>query len=385
LHTTNYAVILHLYTKPMKRMFKTLTHILASICLVWSLGSCNQTSTNKDVKNEGKKDTSEKGTGTIPTTLDNFDLTYYGRLKGTPTLLNLRRYGSSLSGDWWISETEQVQITGSLQNDTDQFQMEVANLTGDKIGMLHGKLTEDKTLKCTWKSNKDDSVAIDFLPMARNVKVFRLKLEELKVSKLSQNGKRAVTIAYPQVLGIEDASIAKHVNSMIEKYFNANTLMDSLDKAPKDFKEEVRYEITQLNNELISVCKHHHLDKADGNTMFDDSHGITVNFKRGKIYELRDLFKANSIEALNAMLLARINKSCGNALASDILEKCKMKGAETTSFSLGKGKVTFHLTERLPENIRGCGYVRIDCKDLRDFINPSGPLAEYLYDKPTKK
>lgn len=369
----------------MKRMYSSITHILVAICLVWAMGACNQTPTSKEDKKNNKDATDTKGMEAIPSTLDNFDVTYYGRYKGQQTQLNLRRYGTALSGNWWKSDKEEILLAGGLQGTTDQFQLELTNLKGDKVGSFQGKLGEDRGVKGFLKITNTDSVAIDFLPMARNVKMFRIKLDDMRSNKVSQNGKRQISITYPQILGVENPDIAKRVNTMMDEYFNANTWADSLEKGDKDFKEEVRYDITQLTNELISVCKHHHLDKNDGHTLFDDSHGVTINFKRGKIYELRDLFKANAIEALNKMLLARISKSCNNALTPAILDKCKMKGEETTSFSLGKGKITFHLTERLPYQSRGCGYLRLEYKDLRDFINPSGPLSDYLYDNTEKK
>lgn len=380
-----YAVILHLYTNPMKIMNLSLTNILTMICLIYTLGACTQSQTSKETQKEDvKADATEANTEAIPSTLENFDLTYYGRFKGQQTQLNLRRYGSALSGNWWMTEKEEVVVTGSLQENANQFSLDIIDLKGEKVGLIKGKLSEDKSLRGVFQAVKGDSLALEFLPTARNVKFFsQLKLDDLKLNKSSQNNKRQISIIYPQILGIEDAIIAKRVNSFIDKYFNENTWADSLEKGKKDFKEEVRYDLTLLNNDLVSICKHHHLNKNDDNTLFDDSHGITISFKRGKVYELRDLFKPNAIEALNKMLLARINKSCNNTLSKEVLEKCKMKGEETTSFSLNKGKVQFHLTERLPYESRGCGYLRLEYKDLRDFINPSGPLAEHLYD--TKK
>ena len=390
---TNYAIPLQFKTnrflsslmKPMKRIYKPLTHIFVVLCLVWAAVACNSAATKDAEKGDDKTKTPEKGKEPIPSTLENFDLTYYGMFNGQRTQMNLRRYGSALSGQWWMAENKEVSLSGSLQNNSNQFVLEVTNQKGEKIGDIHGKLNENDNLETIWKSQKGDSLAVNFAPTARNVKVFHIKLDDLKLNKVSQNGKRKINIIYPQILGIEDTEVSKRVNGMLDTYFNSGTWADSLEKSVKDFKEDVTYDVTRLTNDMISVCKHHHLDKTDGNTLFDDSHGITINFKRGKIYELRDIFKPNAVEALNKMLLGRINKLCGGNLNESALEKCRLKGDETTSFSLGKDKLTFHLTERLPYESRGCGYLRIEYKELREYINPSGPLVDYLNDKPAKK
>lgn len=364
----------------MQVMSKSLSHILSAICLVWAMSACNS-SANKDTKNVDNTKTEEKGVDVIPSTLENFDVTYYGLYKGQRTQMNLRRYGSALSGNWWVGDTTEVMLNGSLKGETNDFSLEATNKKGTQVGQLVGKFDANGMLRSMWKTDKD-SLAIDFLPLARNVQVMRVRTEDLKLNKNSQNGKRQITISYPQLLGISDPETQKRVNYFIDQYFNADTWADSLEKGKNEFKEEVRPNDTYVSKEYISLCKHHHIDKNDGNAIFDDSHGITINYKRGKIYELRDLFKPNAIDALNKVILARINKSCGGALPSEVLDKCKVKGEEKNSFSILRNSVTFHLTERLPnDSRRGCGYVRIDCKELIDFINPSGPLSEHLPQK----
>ncbi len=355
--------------------------ITTTLCLIWLLTACGGNAPTEDKKaNEPAEKSNAKKVDNISSTLDNFDLTYYGLFKGQRTQMNLRKYGSALSGNWWITEAEEVQVSGSLQGETDKFVLDITSLKGDKIAYLKGTLAEGKLIKAFWKDEKGDSTAVDFTPMAKNVKIFtQLKISEMKSTKKSQNTKREVVITYPQVLGIEDEQIGKRVNSILDSYFSANSWADSLEKGSRDFKEDVRYTDTYLNNEFLSVCKHHHLDKDNGNVLIlDDTHGITINYKRGKIYELRDIFKPNAIEALNQLLLSRISKSANGKVSPQDLDKCKMKGEESTSFSLKKNYVNFHLTERLPDDVKGSGYVQIPYKDLVDFINPSGPLAEYL-------
>jgi hypothetical protein len=372
------AVILHpILHHPIQVMLRKFTYLLSALCLIWATTACKTSTSDKEAKGSESTPNTNKDVEVLPSTLENSDITYYGLFKGARTQMNLRRYGISLSGNWWMSEETEVQVSGTIKGESEGFDLEVINAKGDKIGHLVGNFDGNGALRSTWRSDKDSS-AITFLPMARNVKVFRIKTEELKTNKNSQNNKRQVSIIAPQIAGIEDAEIAKRVNGYIDAYFSADTWADSLEKGKIDFKEEVRYNEMFFNNEYISVSKHHHLDKNEGGTLFDDSHGITINFKRGKVYELRDLFKPNAIDALNRVILARINKSCNNSLSSNVLDKCKVKGEEKTSFFLSKSKITFHLTERLPSASRGCGYVRIEYKDLIDFINPSGPLAEHL-------
>jgi hypothetical protein len=145
------------------------------------------------------------------------------------------------------------------------------------------------------------------------------------------------------------------------------------------FKEDVNYRVTTFDQENISIVKQHHLSKNGETHLVDDTHGININLKKAKVYELQDLFKLNAMEHLNKIILENVAKQSNNSLNESQLNACKVKPEETTSFSIEETKkdglkITFHLTEKVPANLKSAGYVKIRMEDLKEYINPSGPL-----------
>jgi hypothetical protein len=139
---------------------------------------------------------------------------------------------------------------------------------------------------------------------------------------------------------------------------------------------------------LISITKTHHLTRA-GDPHPGESWGINLNFRTGKVYELRDFFKPDLIPELNKLLREKINENCGGTLTEEQLTKLELKPTNVEGFSLtdnrsfgGKitreGKVIFHLTDRLPRKLQSTGYVKMYYHDLKKFINPYGPLMTVL-------
>jgi hypothetical protein len=235
---------------------------------------------------------------------------------------------------------------------------------------------KDKAIEGTWNDVNNTNGLPIILSLDNNQAIYKIKIEDLEVNKKSLDGKQTIKITYPVLVGIADIRMSKKINQIIEDYFENKTLVDSINQTKDSFNEDVKFEITFLANEFVSICKHHHLSKNNDTQLFDDSHGININFKRGKQYELRDLFNENAFEQLNTIIKTRINKSCGGSLTEEQLKACELRPSENTSFSLSKDKITFHLTERLPYKLRGCGYVKINYDDLATLFNPSGPLSE---------
>ena len=361
--------------------FYTITNI-ALMCLLFACGSgevteetdSSDTTHIKTVKEANIQDI------TVPDALSNFDKTFTGSFGESQIQMNLRRYGNSLSGTYWqINGLEEIALKGIIQEDGNDFILSAQDVAGDKIGEFIGILDEDQSLKGNWKSNAGEEKVFNLTEIQEG-NIVNLKVDDLELHQDSPDGKRKLKINYPLLLGITNKAIADKVNREIEYYFEEATLLDSIDVATLEFSEDVKFEVTFLGNELISICKNHHLSKNSDTHIFEDSHGININFKRGKVYEIQDLFKPNAIDQLNALIIGRISKSCGNMLSDKDLENCKIQLNESKSFSLSRKNqnITFHLTERLPYKYRGCGYVRISYEDLKEYFNPSGPLSSVL-------
>lgn len=368
---------MNIFTNTTRIFFTFKLHLLAFTCLpfLW-LASCGG-GQEKDAKNG--KPTEEKKAAPIPEALANFDKAYVGKWGNAEILLNLHRYGNDLWGNYWVKGKDaEYNLKGLLEDDGVTFKMDVFGEEGKVLGYLTGSLANPDLIKGNWlgldtKDKKEFQIATSNVSVA-----VRLQLDEVKVSRTSGDGNKIVQISYPQLSGIEERSISDRVNYTIEKYFHTYTKVDSVEKVNYSFKEDVKYDITYLGKEIISICKNHHLSRNNDTQLFDDSHGVNINFKKGKVYQIRDLFKANALDQLNEEIAKRVNKLCNNSLSEEELKNCKLKPEEINSFSLTKDKITFHLTERLPYKSRGCGYVKISFEDLKDYLNPSSPLLDLM-------
>ena len=347
--------------------------LLLASCGGGGTGTQNDTTT---IKSETKE------AGNVPATEDNFDKFYSGTLGDMPVQMNLRRYGKEVSGSFWYKNTgEEMNVKGTFDEISKTINLTAYNLKKEITGNISGKLDEKKSISGEWKDvNNQNPKPVEFNVSNDNTNL-KVKLDDITVNKKSAGNHQTINITYPHLAGISDNVISNKINSIIENHFHSSTMLDSVDLVTFHFNEDVKYEVSYFKGEMISICKNHHLSIDNDTQLFDDSHGININFKRGKVYELRDLFKPNAIDQLNDLILDKINNSCGGKLTQSDLEKCKLAGTEISSFSLTENnKITFHLTERLPRKYRGCGYVRIEITDLKDFVNPSGPLQMILHD-----
>ncbi len=344
------------------------------------LGACNPTTNDKkDTKDTTKKEDKAKENNTNDIkleTLPNSDNSYLGEMGGQPAQINLRKYSKNMSGSYWLLATpeKEVKFEGTLQDND-----EIILTTSDKKNIT-AKIKDEKMFLGTIK-DEDGKNGKTFSFVLKNFQEVAIKeVQRKEIIKKSPDGLRFVEIDYPQMVGFTDINVGKRVNKLLEDYFRSATNLDQVDKNTLgfNFKEDVNYDVTFMGKDVVSIHKHHHLSKNKETQLFDDSHGLNINFKRGKVYEIQDLFKPNALFELNKFILKKITEMCGNELGEADKDKCALKLDESTSFSLSKDKITFHLTERLPHQYRGCGYVRIQYKDLAPFFHPSGPLAQFI-------
>ncbi len=341
----------------------------------------------KDKKEDNTTDKKEKKEQQLPKaeTLPNFDNSYVGAVGTQPVQLNLRRYGNQASGTYWLRGNDSVEFQLSGQyNDDNTFSLTVYDAMGknianpQQIATFNGKSLNDlAALEGTWKNIKGEK-KLSLKKIDSKVKS-SMKIDNVKTEKKSPKGDRLVDISYPRLAGMADVMTMNKVNRFIRDYFSSNTYLNSINDESVVFKEDVNYRISCFDQDNISIVKQHHISKNNDTHVVDDSHGVNMNIKKGKIYELQDLFKPNAIDQLNKIILDNINQSCSGSLDEKQLAGCRLKLNEIYSFAMEETKrdglkITFHLTERLPYKIRGCGYVKIRYDDLKEVINPSGPL-----------
>lgn len=341
----------------------------------------------KDNKENDQANKTDKKEQVLPKaeTLDNFDNAYSGMVGTQPVQLNLRRYGNQASGTYWLRGNESIEFQLSGQYNSDNsFSLTVYDGMGknaanpQQTATFNGKSSADAlSLEGIWKSSKGEK-KLSLKKIDLKVRS-NMKIDNIKTEKKSPKGDRLVDISFPKLSGMSDVMTMNKINKFIREYFTANTYLNSINDESVIFKEDVNYRVTCFDQENMSIVKQHHVSKNNDTHIVDDSHGVNMNIKKGKIYELQDLFKPNAIDQLNKIILDNINKSCSGTLDEKQLTSCRVKLNEIYSFAIEETKkdglkITFHLTERLPYKLRGCGYVKLRYDDLKDVINPSGPL-----------
>lgn len=351
--------------------------------IAYITSSCQKSTETEKAESSTQKDTSNAIAKAVaksqkaPEMLKNFTNIYTGSLGELEVQINLRRYGSSLFGEFWVKNTQgNYTLEGQVNDQT--YDIQVNNERGNSFGRLEVKVNEEGALLGSWKASDGRKKEVKFAPITEDVDKTPIKIDDIEVIHASNDDKRKVRIVYPQVAGINSCSLLERINYYLERYFHSETLIKEVNDKSSTFAEYVKYEITYLSGDYISVCKHHHLSRDKDTQLFDDSHGMTLNYRTGQQFELRDLFVPNGLDQLNAIIQERMNKSCGGVLDAETLKTTYISAEETRGFSLSKDKITFHLTERLPYKYRGCGYVRIEYKDVKHLFNPSGPLPKIL-------
>lgn len=355
--------------------------MLLVLGVAWIVFSCGGSSASRNTSQEiNPQDTLKVVTTNMPPRLEGFDDAFKGNIADLGEVqLNLRRYGAQLSGDFWAwKDTTNYNVKGSIEADGETIRLNFFHPDNSLFANISGKL-RNATIEGEWNNPNQKAEPVAFvLKGFENKASYKVRVDDIEINKASNDRTQTIRITFPVLQGIDDPRLAVKVNRLIESYFEANTLMDSINTASYPFREDVKFEVTLLTPDFISISKHHHLSKNEDTQLFDDSHGININFKRAKQYELRDLFNENFFEQLNTLIHERINKACGGMLTEEQLKACNVQPEEKTSYSLSKDKITFHLTERLPYKMRGCGYVRISYKDLEEFFNLNGPLASIV-------
>lgn len=348
------------------------------------LGSCGTGA--KDTTKTGNDSTQtksdEENTFDENKTYESFDKSYQGELEGHGMVhLNLRRYGSLLSGNYWTDEHRvEIKLKGTISEDGSFIIDEYEQDSDVKTGTFSGNFTNDDLFTGVWKNIKNGKTHdFEFNAIQTISGLDKIKLENKEWEQKSEDSVCSIKVIYPVLQNMPVVSLQRMANEMIKNFFLNEEIEAAMKSCEAPYEKNITHEVTFFGGEIISIYKKYQFDsERDKSHRHGGSQGIAINFRRGKAYEIRDIFMSNKLDLLNKRILEKINKSCGDALSEKTLEKCKVGLEERYAFSLNKTNMTFHLTQRLPETYRGCGYIKIDYKDLNDLLNPSGPLASFI-------
>jgi hypothetical protein len=368
-------------------MKKSLLYVFVMTLIV--VASCNKKKKGKET-DETAKDSAKiakKEEPKKPVVYEGFDKSYEGTLgEGQKIKMNLRRYGNDISGSYWmIADGKDVLVNGTVKDGA--FELNEVDKDGNQGAKITGKLDEQGA-KFVGEWAKDGKNQKMELAENRDMKPTPWKLDEKEIDKHSKVGSCYIHVTYPQFKGMADVNMQNRVNALIEEHFPIKEMEASLLDCKDAFKDDINQDVSYLRGSLISITKTHHLTRA-GDPHPGESWGINLNFRTGKVYELRDFFKPDLIPELNKLLREKINENCGGTLTEEQLTKLELKPTNVEGFSLtdnrsfgGKitreGKVIFHLTDRLPRKLQSTGYVKMYYHDLKKFINPYGPLMTVL-------
>lgn len=349
--------------------------------LLWSCGGDTQDSNGTE--NDSTKTKSEKKDSNLDEnkTYESFDKSYQGELEGHGMVhLNLRRYGNLLSGNYWTDEHRvEIKLTGKMNSDGSFIIDEYEHDSNQQIGTFSGNFTNDNLFAGTWKNIKTgETHDFEFNAIETIKGLDQIKLGREEWLQKSANSICSIKVTYPTLQNMPVMSLQRMANEMIKNFFLTQEIENVMNNCEAPYDKIITHDVTFFGGEIISIYKKYQFDsEKDTLHRHGGSQGIAINFRRGKAYEIRDLFMPNKLDKLNELILEKINKACFDGLSKKTLEKCKVALEDRYTFSLEGTSITFHLTQRLPEKFRGCGYIKIKYKDLSHLLNSSGPLASF--------
>jgi len=197
----------------------------------------------------------------------------------------------------------------------------------------------------------------------------------LEVRVKSFRPDRCMFIQYPEVTGMADVKVQESINKMLRESFVGDT---------KGSDKEGGYYINSIdesfsaekNKELLIISKngyYYPIGAAHGQPGREEYH---IDLKTGRLYDLKDLFKADSgyKARLNEIVrgkIARVNEELGEQLYSEDIGDLETDGG----FTFGREALQVYLAPyAIASYAAGFPEFSIGYDELRDMINTEGEL-----------
>ena len=317
--------------------------------------------------------------------------------------MKLYRTGDQLSGSYFYQRIgSRINLRGKIEADG-RFVLDEFDPAGKQTGVFKGLWTVDAQdglirLAGNWSkppgekgSDKMTAFSVQEEPIALSGDV------DLSAKQIKETNKKLmyeIAAQYPQFSGGN--------NPNFEKFNQA--VRASVTKRVAEFKkdmeaeegEELRpegsmgsdltigYEIALAQDDVVSVrfdVGSYYQDAAHPNSYTDV---INYDLKNGKQLNLADLFKPGSkyLQAIATYAIAELKKqsaAAGNSLPDDMIESGASPSAKNyQSWKITRKGLGIHFDAyQVGPYAAGAHYVLVPYANLKELINPEGPIAQF--------
>lgn len=189
-------------------------------------------------------------------------------------------------------------------------------------------------------------------------------------------------IKYPQVTNIENHILKQKINEKIKDHSGLYDFPTDIDEF--NVESEVVYESSNYLEIFFEIFTYSH-GAAHPVTYLNS---LVINVNNGSVYQLKDLFRTGYEVKLTGFIQKYLNKKdydlhdCGDWTSSEkeiLGNKCyyKLSGNEAFSYN-GKYLYLYFGQCDLTACYAGEHKIKIKLKDIKEIINPNGPLEFYL-------
>lgn len=197
----------------------------------------------------------------------------------------------------------------------------------------------------------------------------------LEVSMKSFRPDRCMLIQYPEVVGMADSKVQEGINGMLKEYFVGDS--KGSNKEGNVYTDSIEIGFTaEKNKDMLIITEngyYYPIGAAHGQPSREEYH---INIRNGKLYTLKDLFKADSnyksrLTEIVKGKIDRANKELGEQLYSEDIGDLETDGGFT--FKRDALQIYFY-PYAIAAYAAGFPEFSISYDELKDLINTDGEL-----------
>lgn len=166
-----------------------------------------------------------------------------------------------------------------------------------------------------------------------------------------------IIIKYPVVSGFYDSEVENKVNDVIQSEIIRDVFRD--DTENKSYYADFYYEITFMNEELLSLICYGNWGSDNSPHPWNDFIGMTIDLKTGEKVRLKDI--VNTVE-----LLDRYNEAIKNSTATDI-SKAQYEYIDR-NYTAEDLLAYFNETQEYQNNINSKYYITKDSLGISNYV-----------------
>ena len=153
--------------------------------------------------------------------------------------------------------------------------------------------------------NDNQNDKTDNPPLKIDINQIKSQLEVRSITLLSEGGFSEYKLIYPFIVGL-DSNDMTNINKMlyeavIPKSYASNDYLEFFKFSSLFENIEISYEITYMNDDLISVLYSGDLVRGGSYTDYDKA--ITIDMKRGKALSLKDFYEISELQKIISELI----------------------------------------------------------------------------------